>query len=121
VVAIGTPAAQGGGTIVDVSFRVEMPSVWHAKGVSPSGVRSEETVTLLFPSDYPLHAPAVLLRPDFPRSFPHILPGRATERPRPCLYEGSVHELLHQRGFYEVVNQLIEWLARAARGTLIDP
>lgn len=102
------------------SIRVRLPSDWIAKGVSPNGVRQLETVTFSFPPDYPIHAPEVELRRDFNRALPHIMPGLSTEPIVPCLYEGSMDELFHAEGLWAIVQQLVDWLEKAARDELID-
>jgi hypothetical protein len=38
----------------------------------------------------------------------------------PCLFEGSLDELLHRFGLDAIVDQLIDWLHKAAAGTLLD-
>ena len=90
-------------------------------GTTPSGVRAVEPVTLLFPNAFPLQAPVALLRKDFDRSLAHVQPGTIADRPVPCLFDGSLTELLQSGGILGVVDQLAEWLNRAALGTLINP
>jgi hypothetical protein len=107
--------------VVDVTFRVNLPNAWMARGVSPNGVRAEEVVRFAFPPDFPLRAPTPSLRPDFDRNLPHIQPWLAGDRPVPCLYDGPLSELLHQEGLHAVLNQAAVWLDRAALGQLIDP
>jgi len=92
-----------------------------ADGQSPNGVRAVETVTLWFPGTYPLRAPTVYLREDFDRSLAHVRPGGLATRPRPCLFDGDVTELLQRRGIAAILNQLVQWLERAALDQLIDP
>ena len=41
--------------------------------------------------------------------------------PVPCIYEGSLDELLHDQGLLGIVNQTALWLEHAALGALIDP
>ena len=106
---------------VDVTFDVSLPSEWQRRGESPSGVRAKEVVRFDFPSAFPLAAPEVSLRADFNRDLPHMQPWLADQRPVPCIYEGSLAELLHQEGLQAIVNQTSAWLERAALGTLIDP
>ena len=65
-----------------------------------------------------LHEP--FLRADFPLNLPHINPHRQGELVSPCLFEGSLNELLHRFGLDAVVDQLIDWLPKAAAGTLLD-
>jgi hypothetical protein len=38
----------------------------------------------------------------------------------PCLFEGSLDELLHRFGLDAIIDQLIDWLHKAAAGTLLD-
>lgn len=104
-----------------VDIRTELPNAWRAAGVSPSGVRAIEPVTFLFTAGYPLGAPGIRLRPDFDRSHPHIQPLRDGGRPEPCLVAGSPREVLRVRGMGGLLEQLVDWLDKAAMAQLIDP
>jgi hypothetical protein len=106
---------------IEVALGLGLPNAWVADGQSPNGVRAIETVTVRFPAGFPLHAPIVFLRQDFDRSLAHVLPGGPATRPRPCLFDGDLTELLQQRGIAAILNQLVQWLERAALGRLIDP
>jgi hypothetical protein len=75
----------------------------------------------VFGPNYPIAAPAIRLRADFDRSHPHLQPGSPGDRPEPCLIAGSPRELLRSRGILGLVEQLAEWLERAAFVQLIDP
>lgn len=105
---------------VEIDVRTEMPATWRAAGSSPSGVRVMETVTIRFPTRYPLTSPSVELRTDFDRSHPHINPSRPGRPVRPCLVAGSVRELVQSRGFFGLVEQLVDWLEKASTFSLID-
>ncbi|MFV3561790.1 hypothetical protein ACNJFJ_21830, partial [Mycobacterium tuberculosis] len=59
-----------------------MPLHFQADGISDTGVRVVEPVTLRIPSEYPWRSPQVRLRADFPRNFPHLHPGGADAPPR---------------------------------------
>jgi proteasome lid subunit RPN8/RPN11 len=104
-----------------VNLCVRLPSAWMAEAKSPNGIMNIEPVTFLFPPNYPIHAPVVKLRKDFNRSFPHIQPGSTDSAPIPCIYEGDINELFHNEGLWSIVNQLVDWLEKAARDELIDP
>jgi integrative and conjugative element protein (TIGR02256 family) len=104
-----------------VSLKIGLPSRWIADGKSPDGVLATEPVTFVFPADYPIHAPTVILRDDFDRSHAHIQPGAPDSPIIPCIYDGDLNELLQYRGLWEIVNQAISWLEKAATRTLIDP
>lgn len=106
---------------VDVTFRVNLPNAWSARGVSPNGIHTEEVVQITFSPDFPLTAPSLSLRPDFDRSLPHIQPWLDGNRPVPCVYDGPLSELLHHEGLAGILNQTAVWLDRAALGELIDP
>ncbi len=109
-----TDEREDGTVVAEVDIWTELPAAWRTKGESPNGVRATETVTLHFPASYPLHAPVITLRPDFNRSHPHINPGPADQPPQPCLIAGSASELLQSRGIEGLIDQLVEWLDRAA-------
>lgn len=110
-----------GGFNAIASVRVRLPSEWAVKGVSPNGVMQLEPVTFSFPPDYPIHAPDVQLRQEFNRSLPHIQPRLSTEPVVPCIYEGNMDELFHAEGLWAIVQQLVDWLEKAARDELINP
>jgi hypothetical protein len=109
-----------GGWLVEIDIPVELPSRARAAGISAAGVKAIETCTLAF-NRWPLRAPRPYLRPDFPRDLPHINPHRAGSPVPPCVFEGSLDELLHRIGLDAVIDQIIDWLGKAASGTLIDP
>ena len=121
--AVGEPLlnAANRGFCVDVTFDVNLPSEWRQSGVSPSGVNLKETVRFDFPAEFPLISPQLSLRPDFNRNMAHMMPWLTDRRPVPCIYEGSLDELLHCQGLLGIVNQMAVWLKNAALGTLIDP
>ena len=58
---------------------------------------------------------------DFNRNLPHMQPWLIEGRPAPCLYEGSLTELLHEEGLVGILNQTAIWLERAAMDNLLDP
>lgn len=119
---VGDPEiAEGadGGWIVEIDIPVELPSRARAAGISATGVKACETCTLAF-NRWPLRAPRPYLRADFPRDLPHINPHRAGSLVPPCVFEGSLDELLHRLGLDAVIDQIIDWLGKAASGTLID-
>jgi hypothetical protein len=108
-------------TLAVVDVRTELANAWRAAGVSPSGVRAIEPVTLVFTAGFPLGAPSIRLRTDFNRSHPHIQPSRDGGRPEPCLVAGSPREVLRVRGMGGLFEQLVDWLDKAAIAQLIDP
>lgn len=117
---VGEPCSFGEATRIEVDVQIELPSRCRRSGVSDTGVHAVETCTLLFGSDWPLSAPRVFLREDFPLNLPHINPHRPGQLVSPCLFEGSLDELLHRFGLDAIVDQLIDWLHKAAAGALID-
>jgi hypothetical protein len=122
VVSVTAALVDGGPEVVArVGVRTELPNDWRAANESPSGVRLIEEVTFRFGADYPVLTPQIRLRNDFNRSHPHIQPGDALDAPEPCLFAGSPRELLRLRGIIGLVDQLVEWLERAAFLKLIDP
>lgn len=110
-----------GSVIVELDIANELPAAWRAAGESPSGVRVVETVTVSFPASYPAFPPDLTLRADFNRSHPHINPGPASQPPRPCLIAGSPRELIQVRGIDFLIDQLVDWLDKAAMYNLNDP
>lgn len=120
-VAVSAVDPETGAAAVEVAMRLGLPNAWMADGVSPTGVQTVEPVTLVFPAAFPLKPPLICLRADFDRSLAHVNPGSAEERPVPCIYDGSLAELLQQQGVAGILNQLVLWLEKAALGRLIDP
>lgn len=120
LIRVGEPKASGASTQIEVDVAVQLPSRSRRNGVSETGVCAVETCVLVFDSDWPLSAPNPFLRADFPLNLPHINPHRAGELVSPCLFEGSLVELLHRFGLDAIVDQLIDWLHKAAAGTLLD-
>jgi hypothetical protein len=115
----------------DGSFRIRfklavaLPSRSRASGVSQTGVRAQEDVVFHFPASYPMKAPRIYLRHDFNRSLSHFnpMPGfGGGDLVTPCVYQGSLDELLQQHGdgLSEILNHLSEWLGKAAVNDLID-
>jgi len=121
ITAVEEPAAVGNAWWVTTLFRVPLPSKATETGISSTGVRQLEPVLIVFPENYPYKAPRFLLRKDFPRAFPHINPGAKDSRVSPCIYDGSLDDLLHQGlGLTGVIDQMQEWLRKAASDSLID-
>jgi hypothetical protein len=120
LVRVGKPRASGESMHIDVDVAVQLPSRSRHNDVSETGVRSVETCVLVFGTDWPLSAPKAFLRADFPLNLPHINPHREGELVSPCLFEGSLNEMLHRFGLDAIVDQLIDWLHKAAAGTLLD-
>lgn len=118
---VGKPEEVAGAIRIEVGVRVQLPSRESADSVSRTGVRAVETCTLIFTKDWPLQAPRPNLRADFPLDFPHINPYRPGHLVSPCVYEGSLDELLHRFGLDAIIDQVIDWLHHAAAGTLINP
>lgn len=117
---VSAPRIQGADTLIEIDVGVELPSRSRAEGVSATSVRATETCLLVFPSDWPLSAPRAFLREDFPLDLPHINPHQAGQPVSPCLFEGSLDEVLHRFGLDAIVDQLITWLHKASAGSLID-
>ena len=109
VARVGTPSTTGGLTEVEVDILVELPSRSRHEGQSATGVREVETCTFVFKSDWPLSAPRPFLRADFPLDLPHINAHRPGQAVSPCIFEGSLDELMHRFGVDAVVDQLVDW------------
>lgn len=104
--------------VLKLNVNTHLPQDFEAKGVSNHGVMAIEPVRLVFSDRYPFVAPYVVLRDDFPRSFPHINP--SLKHVLPCIYEGNLTELLQQSGLESVIFQLVSWLRKAAADDLMD-
>ena len=115
------PHAADGSVVAEIDIAVALPARWRPAGRSPSGVRGLETVTLVFPGNFPTWAPSIHLRADFNRAHPHINPGPADQPPQPCIVAGSLSELVQARGFEGFLDQLVDWLDEAAMAALNDP
>ena len=120
VMSVGQPQLVAGGVEVAVTVAVSLPSRFQAEGVMPNGIRAEEPCWLLFPASWPMRAPRPWLREDFPSDLPHINPHRPGQRVNPCLFEGSLDEVLHRFGLERIIDQLSDWLTKAASGQLIN-
>lgn len=115
---LGEPwIAKGGGWSVLAQMAVPLPSRANAAGVSATGVRAVEPLTVWF-RDYPLYAPRVFLRADFPSALPHINPHKAGDLIPPCVFEGDLDELMQRFGLMRVIDQAADWLQKAASGQL---
>ncbi len=115
-----------GGFKIEFDIKVSLPSRANTRGKSATGVRAWEPIVFMFPPAFPYQAPLVLLRPDFDGKFAHINPIVISDRQRfitPCIYDGSLSDLLHQEGdgLSEILNQLSDWLDKAAIDDLINP
>lgn len=117
---VGEPKVIGASTQIEVDVAVQLPNRSRRNGISETGVCAVETCVLVFGSDWPLSAPKPFLRAGFPLNLPHINPHREGELVSPCLFEGSLNELLHRFGLDAIVDQLVDWLHKAAAGTLLD-
>jgi hypothetical protein len=115
------PNSGAGDVCAIVEIETELPSEWRSAGQSPSGVRRVEPISFRFGPQYPVYPPQIRLRADFDRSHPHIQPGSAEDLPEPCLVAGSPRELLRSPGILGLVEQLSNWLDKAAMVELIDP
>ena len=104
---------------VTTEIRVNLPSR-AADGESATGVRAMEELVFRFPTTYPMEGPVLFLRKNFPTALPHINPHKAGNRVPPCVYQGSLNDLLHAAGFEAIVDQAVNWLERAASGQLMD-
>jgi len=104
----------------DIDIKVNLPSSYKANSKTDKGVRNIEKVILEFPKEFPYKAPKVYLRDDFNRNFPHINP--ITDKFNPCIFEGSVDELLQQQSWMDgILDQLIDWLETSASNSLLNP
>lgn len=84
-------ANSGKKAIITATVSVNLPSKFIKADI---GVKDKEDVEFVFHDSFPLKAPNIYLRDDFPKSFPHINP--SLDHVKPCIYEGDLSELLQQ-------------------------
>jgi len=114
-----TEVDTGKKAVITATVSVNLPSKFISAGITGIGVRNKENVEFVFPESFPLKAPVIYLRDDFPKFFPHINP--SLNRVIPCIYEGDLSELLQQSEWmYGILNQLIDWLEKAASNDLLN-
>ncbi|OAI17067.1 hypothetical protein A1507_11200 [Methylomonas koyamae] len=110
-----------GNWAIEINMDVPLPRDARDKGITATGVKESEWVRIVFPTSFPAHAPWLFLRADFNRAHPHINPGRPGELVSPCIYEGRLGDLLHEPDWINgIINQLADWLGKAATGELLD-
>lgn len=115
------PSKDNGNWIIEINMDVPLPRDARDKGITATGVKAMEWVRIVFPTSFPAHAPRLFLRADFNRAHPHINPGRPGELVSPCIYEGKLDDLLHEPDWINgIINQLADWLRKAATGELLD-
>ncbi|RAS38334.1 ThiF family protein [Paraburkholderia bryophila] len=114
VESVKVEETSGGGANVYATFLVDLPSRWAAAGASPNGVRAREEVLVEFPSDFPDIAPRFTLREDFPDALPHIYLHKRGGRVPPCITFGDKLDVMHSDGFFRLVDQMSDWLNKAA-------
>ncbi|MCJ2014185.1 Mov34/MPN/PAD-1 family protein [Methylobacterium sp. J-076] len=110
-----------GQAVAVLAMDSNLPSRWLARGHSDNGVRAIEPVKVVFGKHFPWSAPTFNLRDDFDRSHPHLQPWGPGRPPEPCVVFGSATELMRSRGFTGLLDQMADWLERAAEVRLIDP
>lgn len=104
---------------ISATVSIGLPSKFIKVGITDIGVKSKEEVRFIFTDQFPLKAPKILLRNDFPRCFPHINPSKSDVTP--CIYEGDLSELLQQSEWMNgILNQLVDWLEKAASNELLN-
>jgi hypothetical protein len=120
VCGITMSAESGGCLVAHAELAVNLPSR-AVSGVSATGVRDVETLSIEFPPSFPYDGPTLFLRRDFPSDLPHINPHQAGDMVPPCVFQGSLNDLLHTSGIDAIIDQAADWLDKAASGQLIDP
>lgn len=106
---------------IEINMDVPLPRDARDQGISATGVKATEWAKIVFPNSFPAHAPRLFLRADFNRAHPHINPGKPGELVSPCIYEGRLDDLLHEPDWINsIINQLADWLSKAATGELLD-
>ncbi|WP_406805312.1 hypothetical protein [Burkholderia semiarida] len=114
VESVKVEETSGGGANVYATFLVDLPSRWAAAGASPNGVRAREEVLVEFPSGFPGRAPRFTLRENFPDALPHIYLHKRGSRVPPCITFGDKLDVMHSDGFFRLVDQMSDWLNKAA-------
>lgn len=114
VESVKVEETSGRGANVYATYLVDLPSRWAAAGASPNGVRAREEVLVEFPSDFPDIAPRFTLREDFPDALPHIYLHKRGDRVPPCITFGDKLDVMHSDGFFRLVDQMSDWLNKAA-------
>ena len=112
--------AVDGGATARAIFRVNLPSRWAAAGGSPNGVRSREEVLFEFPPNFPESAPRITLREDFADTLPHTYLHKKGERVPPCITFGDKRDVMHSDGIISLVDQMSDWLDKAALDQLAE-
>lgn len=105
----------------DFELSVELPIASQPLGVTPKGVFRAETVRIEFPHGFPVTAPRLTLRGDFPHNLAHIQPRFRAGRVEPCLSPQRAQEAYATVGLDGTLNSLEEWLHRAAADNLVNP
>jgi hypothetical protein len=104
---------------ISASVSINLPGKFIETGITDKGIRSKETVNFIFQENFPLVAPKIVLRNDFPRNFPHINPSK--DEVMPCIYAGELSELLQQPQWMNgILDQLVNWLENAASNSLLN-
>lgn len=108
--------------LLPVHFKVQVLKHQKADKENIEGIKGIEPVVLYFPVDYPVDAPKPYLRKDFRNNLPHINPFRGPAgEVSPCVYYGSAEDLIAQPGGIDLLlNQIVDWLYKAALGELIN-
>ncbi len=120
-IAKGPSGKADGSVRLEIIMSVSLPTKAQCKGVSETGVKEKEHVTLNFPPTFPSNAPKIQLRKDFNRNLPHLNPSPENEYVEPCIVDADLSEVLHQKDWLiNILNQLSEWLTKAAGDRLID-
>jgi hypothetical protein len=117
VARVGTPSTTGGLTEVEVDIQVELPS--HSRHEGSPRRESKSRPAFVF------RATGRCLRRVVPAGGLSARPAaHQCASPWPggvaMHFEGSLDELMHRFGVDAVVDQLVDWLHKAASGTLID-
>lgn len=96
-----------------LKFRIGVPKPSRGR---MNGVLAEEEATLVFPDAWPYKAPRIWLRRTFARDLPHINPARELNQDyvEPCVIDEPIDEFVSHHGLTGLLNQLSDWLFRAA-------
>jgi hypothetical protein len=117
---VGVKLEDSGRVVASVDISVNLPTRAAAVGYSKTGVRAVERVEISFPPTFPNYGPRFSLREDFPANLPHIYQHQAGQRVPPCITFGTISDVVHSEGMFQLIVQMVDWLNKAATDELTN-